>query len=135
MGVYDCYGKDGVQLKIGPCELKQYNEGDKVDITDGIYIANEGVVIIHDGKLLATYEILYDKYGGILEPKGVWENPLIKIVKETVEQLEEESNEKANKVSEKELKQFLKTFEKMKVHGKLHGFTTVDEFYIFLKKI
>ena len=93
MGVYDCYGKHGIQMKIGPCELKQYNEGDKVDILDGIYVANEGIVVIHNGKLLATYETLYDKYGSVLEIKDIWKNPMNQIIENELAKIEEDNNE------------------------------------------
>ena len=52
MSSYDTYGKDNIQLKTGPCKLNHYNEGDKVDIPDNIYIAIEGFVVIYEGKLL-----------------------------------------------------------------------------------
>jgi len=76
MGVYDHYGEEAVQLKVGPCELKQYNVGDKVDIRDGVYIGWEGIVVIHEGKLLHVYPCLITKYGEELYPGDVMRNLL-----------------------------------------------------------
>lgn len=64
MGVYNTY--EGVQLKIGRCELKEYKLGDKVDIPDGIYVGYEGVVVIADKMLVAQYEKIFDKWGGVI---------------------------------------------------------------------
>lgn len=54
MGVYDIYA--GVQLKCGPCELGDYEIGERVPIPDGIYLGVGGFVVVHDEKLLAVYD-------------------------------------------------------------------------------
>lgn len=69
MGVYDIYGD--TQLKVGPCLLKCYNVGDEVEIPDGIYIANEGVVVILDGKFVAEFDKLMSKWGDVIDPGAV----------------------------------------------------------------
>jgi len=61
MGVYDYYGE--AQLKVGPCILKSYKEGDKVPIRDGAYIAYEGIVLIEDGIFVGLFEDVYNKWG------------------------------------------------------------------------
>ena len=76
MGVYDEYGKKGVQLKVGCCELKQYKIGEKVSIPDGVYVGHEGIIVILNGKLLAEFDHIIDKYGEIVEPVSLFHNPL-----------------------------------------------------------
>lgn len=80
MGVYDCYGN--CQLKVGPCELDNYDVGDKVPISDGIYIDYGGAIVIKDGIFVAEFERLTDKYGGPIEIKEIVEerNPITHIV-------------------------------------------------------
>lgn len=69
MGVYDTYGN--TQLKVGPCELKCYDVGDEVEIPDGIYIGNEGAIVIQDGKFVAEFDKLMSKWGDVIEPSAV----------------------------------------------------------------
>lgn len=63
MGVYDEYNE--IQLKVGECVLRNYEIGDAVEISDGVYVAPDGTVIIKDGKLLTTFEKdqVWDKWG------------------------------------------------------------------------
>ena len=61
MGIYNIY--NGIQLKIGIVEMKDYNIGDRVSIPDGIYVGYEGAIVIKDGILLETYDRLIDKWG------------------------------------------------------------------------
>ncbi len=63
MGMYDTYGPDGFQLKVGPCLMVDYQIGDSVPIEDGVYIALEGVVVVIDGKLAATFNKATTKWG------------------------------------------------------------------------
>ena len=67
MGVYNTYGENGLQLKVGDLCLKHFNIGDKVDINDGVYLEYGGVIVIKDGVFMAEYENLIDKWGGIHE--------------------------------------------------------------------
>jgi len=69
MGMFDWYGK--IQLKTGPCKLINYKVGDKVEMPDGVYLAQDGVVIILDHKLAATFKHLVDKWGGKIDPEEV----------------------------------------------------------------
>lgn len=68
MGLYDCYGKQGIQLKVGPCKCKSYKLGDKVTgIPDGVYLGYEGVVVIKGRVFIAEFSELMDKWGGIID--------------------------------------------------------------------
>ena len=67
MGIYNTYGKNGLQLKVGDLCLKHFNIGDKVDINDGVYLEYDGVIVIKDGIFIAEYKNLFDKWGGIHE--------------------------------------------------------------------
>ncbi len=71
MGVYNCFGKKGIQLKVGNCALKDYQIGDKVDIPDGVYIGYGGVVVIKDGIFIADFDNLTDKWGGVITPRNL----------------------------------------------------------------
>jgi hypothetical protein len=79
MGVFDSYGKKGVQLKVGDPSLKSFKEGDEVDIADGIYLGYEGAVVIIDGKLAKVFSYLKDKWGGRIRIKDVLDpmNPIV----------------------------------------------------------
>lgn len=69
MGVYDTYGN--IQLKVGPCGLNEYRIGNKVPIDDGIYIAYGGAIVVKDGKLVAEFQKVYDKWGHPLDMSSV----------------------------------------------------------------
>jgi len=53
MGMFDTYNnKDktfSVQLKTGPCTLREYVEGDVSPMSDGIYHDHHGVVVVREG--------------------------------------------------------------------------------------
>jgi len=66
MGVYDEYGKQGIQLKVGPCCLAQYDIDDEVEIPDGVYAGRGGLVVIVDGVFVAEFEHLVTKWGDIV---------------------------------------------------------------------
>ena len=87
MGVYDCYGK--CQLKVGPCELNEYDVGDKVPISDGIYIDYGGAVVIKDGVFVAEFEQLTDKYGDPIDIEELanQRNPLYDLTQEVVKKI------------------------------------------------
>jgi len=71
MGVYDIYGEAEAQLKVGPCILKKYKEGDIVRIRDGAYIAYEGIVVIKNGIFVGLFEDVYNKWGGKMIPSDI----------------------------------------------------------------
>jgi len=69
---YDTYHSEltgiSVQLKCGfPRELKNYIEGDHVELSDGVYIGYGGVAIIRGGILFTVLTNVYDKYGNLLD--------------------------------------------------------------------
>ena len=69
MGTYDEFISDDekicVQLKVGECQCNLYKEGDKVNISDGIYLGYEGVVVIKEGKVIGVFGEgqVFDKWG------------------------------------------------------------------------
>lgn len=63
MGTYDSYGPKKVQLKRGPCCLHQYDIGDEVEVPDGVYIGDSGIVVTKDHKLIEVYEEIKDLHG------------------------------------------------------------------------
>lgn len=69
MGVYDTY--DGIQLKVGPRDLGDYAKGDTVPIPDGVYVADNGIVVILNGMLAETFANLTSKWGDTLVPYEV----------------------------------------------------------------
>ena len=71
MGTPDTYGPNFIQLKTGPCKCKHFNVGDRVFMGSGVYVAREGVVVIVDDKVVATFSCLTDKYGGIIAPESI----------------------------------------------------------------
>ena len=71
MGTPDTYGRDRVQLKTGPCECRHFYEGDDVAMGDGVYVGHEGVVVVMDSKILATFSFLMDKWGMHVDPASV----------------------------------------------------------------
>jgi len=85
VGVYDEY--EGIQLKIGDCNLDSFRIGDKVPIDDGIYIAYEGAAIVLDGVLITTDLKLFDKWGKMLDPTEFIENrnPVSRVIMEFIE--------------------------------------------------
>ena len=71
MGSYDTYGKRKVQLKIGECISAHYSLGEKVKISDGVYVGHEGVVVVKGGKLAAEFDCATDKWGNKLRNSNV----------------------------------------------------------------
>ena len=77
MGVFNTFGKDEIQLKVGETNLHYFAEGDSVagyDIPDGVYLGwnnkantqREVVVILNQTVLFARDIQVYDKYGQVL---------------------------------------------------------------------
>jgi hypothetical protein len=85
MGMYDTYGKNGVQLKVGENLCHYFKVGDPVDILDGVYVGYEGVIVIKDGIFIAEFDHITDKYGGPLKNDEVFHNPLSDVVLELKE--------------------------------------------------
>ena len=71
MGVYDTYA--GIQLKVGPMDLGNYTKGDTVPIPDGVYVADEGIVVVLNSILAGTFANLISKWGDTLVPREVIE--------------------------------------------------------------
>jgi len=71
MGVYDEYGKRGIQLKVGPCCLAQYDIGDEVEIPDGVYAGRGGLVVIVDGVFVAEFEHLTTKWSDVVSISSI----------------------------------------------------------------
>jgi hypothetical protein len=87
MGMYDTFGKEGIQLKNGLCEMDHYSEGDQVPgLTDGIYIGLEGAVVIRRGRVVCTFpiEFVYNKWGANVSIAE--QNPLIPIIEKIREE-------------------------------------------------
>lgn len=74
MGVFNTFGENEIQIKLGDCELKHYNIGDEVDIPDGIYVGWEGIVVIHEGKFLKDYACVFSKWGDPIISKNIISN-------------------------------------------------------------
>jgi len=69
MGIYDYY--ENMQMKIGDVQMNTYKVGDSVDISDGVYVGYEGVVVIKDSVFVAFFEEMLDKWGGELDLNAV----------------------------------------------------------------
>ena len=72
MGTYDTFGIGRIQLKANGLEfMNHYNIGDTVNIDDGIYLAREGIVVIQNSKLVATFNnernYMFSKWGDSLD--------------------------------------------------------------------
>jgi len=80
MGVYDIFGKEGAQVKAGPCEMRHYEIGDATpDYDNGIYLTYEGAVVISNGHFVGIFPVL-DKWGGELDSANLiaFNNPVAK---------------------------------------------------------
>ena len=86
MGCYDELG--GVQIKCGGCDMVCFKIGDKVDVTDGIYVGYEGAAVVKDNVLVAVFPTLTDKWGGDIDPSDVLEgrNPIMNQAKEILKE-------------------------------------------------
>lgn len=65
MGIYNTYGEQYIQLKCGDCDCSHYEIGSIVDIPDGVYIGYEGIVVVQNNRLVATFppNSMYTKWG------------------------------------------------------------------------
>ena len=84
MGIYDTYGKQGVQLKVGDPALDHFKDGDEVNIADGVYLGYEGAVVIVNGKLAKVFSYLKDKWGGKIRVRDIINpiNPITQAVQD-----------------------------------------------------
>ena len=80
MGMYDTYGEEAIQLKVGPRKMNHYSIGDLVDLADGIYLAHEGAVVINDKRVIFTTKKVFTKWGGEITLRECLEaeNPIAK---------------------------------------------------------
>lgn len=95
MGVYDEYGKRGIQLKVssdGDLRLRRFKIGDKVPLTDGVYFGHEGVIVIVDGLLTAEFDRIIDKWGNPVTYKKWLE--LHSLVSQAVREIAERTKQK-----------------------------------------
>ena len=83
MGLYDTYGN--VQIKTGLLgnEMRDFKIGDKVSLSDGVYVGYESVIVILNSIFIAEFFYLLDKYGGIIETKAMIDsvNPIAQAIK------------------------------------------------------
>lgn len=90
MGMYDILGRRGVQLKVcnDGMSMPHYAVGDRVPLTDGIYVGYEGAVVIKNHIFIAEFGHLTDKWGGIMLCKDVINrnNPLKQVVEEVIDE-------------------------------------------------
>jgi len=63
--MYDEFGDNRVQLKVGPCIGVHYKVGDTIGISDGLYIGYEGVVVIKDHIFVSEFgtDEVFTKWG------------------------------------------------------------------------
>lgn len=68
MGIYNEFGKQRIQIKVGEPLMKHYKIGDDCDLPDGVYLGYEGIVVIKKETVLATFDNnqLFDKWGGVI---------------------------------------------------------------------
>ncbi len=71
MGIYNTYGK--VQLKVGELDMANYKIGDKVRISDGVYVGHDGIVVIIKGKFVAEFKNIVTTWGDSITPKKILE--------------------------------------------------------------
>ncbi len=84
MGIYDTYGENGIQIKIGDVKMNYFYVGDKVPVNDGIYVAHEGIFVVKRGVLIAEFPLdaLQDKYGCPIEINTHANNPVAHVVQQ-----------------------------------------------------
>jgi len=80
MGIYDTYA--GVQVKIGPCEMRCYEIGDDVPIKDGIYAGYEGFFVINKGRLISLHSQITTKFGEKILPTGLLKSRIASFIAE-----------------------------------------------------
>lgn len=82
--MFDWYGN--IQLKVGACNLEEYYIGDTVEIEDGVYIGNEGVVVILNGKFAAEFVRMTTKWGHNVNIEEVLNPHILQAISEVAEE-------------------------------------------------
>ena len=93
MGLFDTYfsaepNKENyndlvqIQMKNGPCILKDYWPGCDADIPNGVYISHDGIIVISSGKVITVTNIFTDKWGREYKVTPEFESKLWKLFKE-----------------------------------------------------
>lgn len=70
MGIYDEY--NGIQTKAGEPMMKDVAIGDAVSIPDGVYVGWDGLIVVLNGRLAATFPTLMDYHGKVLPMRGLF---------------------------------------------------------------
>ena len=86
MGSYNTYGE--IQLKVSDdLSLKEFKDGDEVDIPDGAYLGYGGIVVVKNGKLVGTFDRLQTSWGGEVDIDALVKdnNPMQAVVDAVVE--------------------------------------------------
>jgi len=80
--MYDIYGD--TQLKIGEVSGQSFKVGEKVPLSDGVYIGNEGIVVVIDGKFVAEFSGIHTKWDDEIDLRPILEkhSPVVQAVRE-----------------------------------------------------
>jgi hypothetical protein len=99
MGLYDTYGKIGLQVKCGGAFLNNYHVGNKTTLPDGIYVGYEGAIAIYKGKFVAEAKCLTDKWGGYIPCRDIigQRNPILKALEDLKKSPKRKSAKKKGK--------------------------------------
>lgn len=93
MGMFDTYFSEKptkenydtiiqIQLKNGPCIMKDYWPGCDADIPDDVYVSYDGIVVIADRKVSLVTNVFTDKWGNRYQVAPEFESALWKILKD-----------------------------------------------------
>lgn len=111
MGLYDMFGKQMIQLKVGNCGSNCYKVGDRVkNVSDGVYVGYEGVVVILKHKVVATFTYLMEKWGGHIDLHKLMDEytPMAKVVEDVRKEHEKDTDKHWEDKGEKKLDAKLK---------------------------
>ena len=102
MGLYNTFGKEAVQLKVGKREMKHFHIGQSVigmDIEDGIYLAYEGAVVIRDQVVQLVTDKVFTKWGDAINLKKLMDlgNPVTRVIKKMSKRRVEDGKRKSRK--------------------------------------
>lgn len=71
MGMFNTY--DGVQLKnADSLTLRDFKKGQKCDLKDGLYVGPEGFVVIHNSRVLRSYDYVKTSHGDAVSGHDVY---------------------------------------------------------------
>lgn len=109
MGVYDEFqipgSSDHVQLKVGPCQMDLYMIGAIVPLEDGVYLSDNGAIVILNKKYAAYFTHVIDKWGGLLDTGSIiWNhNSLVQaLIELKVKEIFMPSNDDSEKSSQRQ---------------------------------